>query len=227
MTAITILLIEDNQDIAGNIADFMLEKGHSMDFATNGKQGLSLSLSQYYDLIILDLMLPDMDGLTVCQKIRQQSDRHIPILMLTARDTLEDKIQGFEQGADDYLTKPFALQELNMRCQALSKRTQLNTEHIIQLGELSIDRAQKTVQRSGVNIELKQMPFNILCILAEAHPRIVPKSELCQRLWGDDPTESDALRSHIYQLRQHLDKPFETAVLKTTHGVGFSLAIQP
>ena len=225
MTAISILLVEDNHDIASNIADFMLAQGNSMDFATTGKQGLALALSNYYDLIILDLMLPDMDGLSVCREIRQQAERHIPILMLTARDTLDDKVQGFETGADDYLTKPFALRELNMRCQALSRRNQLHTEHLIQLGELAIDRAQKTVQRAGKEVSLKQMPFNILCILAEAHPRIVPKSELCQRLWGDEPTESDALRSHIYQLRQHLDKPFDTPLLKTTHGVGFSLDI--
>lgn len=226
MTAMTILLVEDNRDIASNIADYMADLGHTMDFATQGQQGLDLSLSNYYDLIILDLMLPDMDGLTVCKEIRKQADRHIPILMLTARDTLEDKVLGFEQGADDYLTKPFALQELNMRCMALSRRTLLHTEHTIELGELTIDRAQKTVSRANTSVDLKQMPFNILCILAEAHPRVVSKSELCQRLWGDEPTESDALRSHIYQLRQHLDKPFKKPLLKTTHGVGFSLDIK-
>lgn len=226
MTAMTILLVEDNQDIASNIADYMSAQGHVMDFATQGEQGLSLALSEYYDMIILDLMLPDKDGLRVCREIREHSDRHIPILMLTARDTLEDKVKGFEQGADDYLTKPFALQELLMRCQALARRNQLNMEHVIELGELSIDRAQKTVKRNDDLIDLKQMPFNILSILAEAHPRIVPKSELCQRLWGDEPTESDALRSHIYQLRQHLDKPYSHAILKTTHGVGFSLDIK-
>ena len=175
----TVLVIEDNPDIAANIGDYMSSQGHNMDFATTGNQGLTLALAEYYDLIILDLMLPDMDGLEVCQQLRKRSSRHIPILMLTARDTLDDKVQGFEQGADDYLTKPFALKELNMRCQALSRRTLLHTEHVINLGELRIDRAQKTVFRNDTPIPLKHMPFTILSILAEAHPRTLVRKH-CQ-----------------------------------------------
>lgn len=221
--SISILVVEDNSAIAKNIAAHFEPLGYLLDFASSGKQGLTLALENYYDLLILDLNLPEMNGLDVCQAIRKKSERHIPILMLTARDTLEDKIVGFEHGADDYLTKPFALQELTLRCQALSRRNLLHTEHVLTVGDLAIDRAKKTVTRQGTLLTLKHIPYSILLYLAEAYPRVVSKSELCQKIWGDEPTESDALRSHIYQLRQTVDKPFQTAVLKTIHGIGFSL----
>ena len=218
-----ILVIEDNKDIAQNIAEHFEVAGHQMDFATNGKLGLELALENYFDLVILDLTLPNMDGLEVCTQLRQKSERHVPILMLTARDSLDDKVKGFDLGADDYLTKPFALAELEVRSQALSRRHQLQTNHLITIGSLCIDRQQQKVTRQNQQIMLKPIPFKILQVLAESYPRVVSKSELCQKLWGDDPTESDSLRSHIYQLRQSLDKPFEHPVLKTIHGVGLAL----
>lgn len=223
MQKLTILVIEDQTAIAKNIADFFLNKGHTLDFAYTGKQGLSLALNNFYDIILLDLTLPEMDGWEVCKIIREKAERHIPIIMLTARDTLDDKIQGFQLGADDYLTKPYALQELEMRCHALSRRNLLHTQHVIKLGELTIDRAKKQVERSGTLIHLQHIPYIILLTLAESHPRVVAKNELISKIWGDEPTESDALRSHIYQLRQALDKPFDRPLLVTVHGLGFSL----
>lgn len=223
--SLNILLVEDQLNIANNIADYMESKGHIFDFATQGKQGLSLALEQYYDLIILDLNLPTMDGLEVCQQIREKADRHIPILMLTARDSVEDKVSGFTVGADDYLTKPFSLQELEVRCLALSRRHLLQTKDVIHIGPLSINRKQKEIQRDGKILALHSMGYRILIILAEAYPQVVSRSELSHKLWGDTPTESDAIRSHIYQLRTVLDKPFSQPLLKTIHGVGFSLHI--
>jgi len=223
---LTILLIEDSAEISANIGDYLESLGHVMDFARAGDQGLSLALENYYDLIILDLMLPGMDGLEVCEEIRKRASRHIPIIMLTARDTLDDKVKGFNLGADDYLTKPFALEELAVRCLALSGRKQLNQSSQLSIGELTIDRGSREVTRSGKTIQLNQIPLKILIALADSHPRVVSRSELCQIIWGDDLTESDSLRSHIYQLRQALDKPFETALIKTVHGVGFGLDIK-
>lgn len=223
--SLNILLVEDQLNIANNIADYMESKGHIFDFATQGKQGLSLALEQYYDLIILDLNLPTMDGLEVCQQIREKADRHIPILMLTARDSVEDKVSGFTVGADDYLTKPFSLQELEVRCLALSRRHLLQTKDVIHIGPLSINRKRKEIQRDGKILALHSMGYRILIILAEAYPQVVSRSELSHKLWGDTPTESDAIRSHIYQLRTVLDKPFSQPLLKTIHGVGFSLHI--
>lgn len=226
MASLQILLVEDQANIASNIADYMEDKGHVLDFATQGQQGLSLALENFYDLVILDLNLPLMDGLAVCEKIREKADRHIPILMLTARDSIEDKVDGFQVGADDYLTKPFSLQELEVRCLALSRRHLLQTNDVLTLGPLGIDRKRKTVVRDGQLLDLHSMGFKILTVIAETYPKVVSRSELSAKLWGDEPTESDALRSHIYQLRAVLDKPFSYPLLKTVHGVGFTLAIK-
>ncbi|MFC3093268.1 DNA-binding response regulator [Alteromonas sediminis] len=221
-----VLLVEDQQNIARNIAEYMEQRGHVFDFAEKGDHGLQLALSQYYDLVILDLNLPAMDGLEVCRQLRERAERHIPIIMLTARDSIEDKVSGFHVGADDYLTKPFSLQELEVRCLALSRRHLLQSKNVLSLGPLEIDRRLKTVNRDGTHVELSAMGFKILTILAEAYPQVVSRSELSHKLWGDEPTESDALRSHIYQLRTALDKPFPRPVLKTVFGIGFTLDIE-
>ena len=223
--SLNVLLVEDQLSIAKNIADYMEAKGHVFDFATNGKQGLTLALAHNYDLILLDLNLPVMDGLEICRQLREKADRHIPILMLTARDSIEDKVTGFGAGADDYLTKPFQLQELEVRCLALSRRHLLQTANTLTLGPLMIDRTRKQVTRDGQPLALHAMGLKILTILAEAYPQVVSRSQLLQKIWGDEPTESDAMRSHIYQLRNILDKPFAHPLLKTVHGVGFVLDI--
>ena len=225
-TSLQILLVEDQLDIARNIADYLEGKGHVLDFATQGQQGLELALNNHYDLLILDLNLPVMDGLVVCQQVRTKSTRHIPILMLTARDSIDDKVSGFTVGADDYLTKPFSLQELEVRCLALSRRHLLQSENVVNIGPLQLDKKRQTVQRDGQLLNLHSMGYRILTVLIDAYPQVVSRSQLSQQLWGDAPTESDALRSHIYQLRTVLDKPFATALLKTRHGVGFVLDIE-
>lgn len=225
-TSLNILLVEDQQSIACNISDYMEAKGHRFDFASQGKQGLTLALEHHFDLIILDLNLPKMDGLEVCQQIRKQANRHIPILMLTARDSVDDKVSGFTAGADDYLTKPFSLQELEVRCLALSRRHLLQTSDILTIGPLTIDRQRKQVSRDDKILDLHAMGVRIITILAEAYPQVVSRSMLTQKLWGDEPTESDAMRSHLYQLRNILDKPFDYPILKTVHGVGVTLEVK-
>jgi DNA-binding response OmpR family regulator len=220
---LTILLVEDQTELAKNMIQYLESRGHVVDYASDGKQGLDLALSQPFDVIVLDIMMPKMDGLQVCEHLRNESVKHLPILMLTARDTLDDKVKGFSVGADDYLTKPFALEELEIRCIALSRRHLLQTDNKINIGSLIIDRQSKQVERDGKTVNLNAMNFNILLFLAQAYPQVVSRSELCQHLWGDDPTESDSLRSHIYQLRQAIDKPFSEPVIKTVHGVGFTL----
>lgn len=223
--ALHILVVEDHINIARNIAEYLEGKGHQIDFASQGELGLNLALEHHYDVIILDLNLPVMDGLTVAQQLRAQSSYHVPILMLTARDSLDDKVSGFNAGADDYLTKPFSLQELEVRCIALSRRHLLQTEDELMLGELCVDRKRMTATRAGQLLNLSTMGFRILLHLAQAYPEVVSRSVLSQQLWGDEPTESDAMRSHIYQLRNALDKPFSHSMLKTVHGIGFTLDI--
>jgi len=225
-TSLSVLLVEDQLNIARNISDYMEAKGHVFDFANQGQQGLDLALENHYDVVILDLNLPIMDGLEVCQKLREKSNRHIAILMLTARDSIEDKVSGFTVGADDYLTKPFSLQELEVRCMALSRRYLVQTNDTLTIGPLSLDRKRKQAKRNDQLLDLHTMGFRILTILAEEYPQVVSRSALSQKLWGDEPTESDAMRSHIYQLRGVLDKPFDYPLLKTVHGVGFTLDVK-
>lgn len=218
-----ILVVEDNAMLARNLADGLEQHGHSADFATDGEHGLRLALENDYDLLILDLGLPRLDGLEVCRRLRAQASRRVPVLMLTARDTLPDKLSGFDSGADDYLVKPFALEELMARCNVLARRHSLHQEHVLAVGSVRVDRQALQVTRNGQGVELTPAGFQILLALAEAHPRVLTRCELTRILWRDAPPDSDALRTHLYQLRQKLDKPFARPILVTVHGVGFKL----
>ena len=218
-----ILVVEDNAMLAQNLADGLERQGHSADFAADGVLGLRLALEHHYDLVVLDLGLPGMDGLEVCRRLRAQAPRQVPVLMLTARDTLGDKLTGFDSGADDYLVKPFAMEELLARCQVLARRHTLHLDHRLRIGSLCIDRQGRTAVRGSQALELTPAGYQILLALAEAHPRVLTRSELSHALWRDEPPDSDALRAHIYQLRQKLDKPFAAPMLVTVHGVGFRL----
>ena len=222
-----ILVVEDNRPLAQNLADALELAGHSADFAADGVLGLRLALANSYDLLILDLGLPGMDGLEVCRRLRAELAHRMPVLMLTARDALPDKLAGFGSGADDYLVKPFAFEELLARCAVLARRHTLHQDHVLALGALRIDRRARTVERAGQAIELTPAGYRLLLALAEAHPRVLTRSALSQALWHDEPPDSDALRTHWYQLRQKLDKPFAVPMLTTVHGVGFRLHLVP
>ena len=225
MSKLCILLIEDNQSIARQLIEFLEGHKWSVDYADNGSLGIKLALENEYDVILLDLNLPDIDGIDVCRQIKNEAMVNTPILMLTARDAFEDKARGFGEGADDYVTKPFELRELVLRCQALARRQQLHLEQQIRIGDLLIDKAQHQAQRQGQVLKLTGIGFKILTTLAEAYPQPVSRSSLIHKLWADEPPDSDALRSHIYSLRAALDKPFETAMLKTITNLGFKLDI--
>lgn len=222
-TPLRILVIEDSPGLRLSLASLLESHGHRADFAADGRSGLRLALAEPPDVLVLDLGLPGLDGLRVCEAIRKQCDRHVPILMLTARDTLDDKLRGFEAGADDYLLKPFAGDELLARCLALSRRHRAGLPHELRIGTLCIDRKRGQATRLGQSLFLHHTPFRILLALAEAWPRTLTRSELIQTLWGDDPPPSDPLRSHLYSLRLTLDKPFPRPMLRTVHGVGFRL----
>lgn len=221
-----ILVVEDHAPLARNLADGLEQHGHSADFAADGAHGLQLALDNDYDVVILDLALPRMDGIEVCRRLRASPARRVPVLMLTARDTLDDKLAGFDNGADDYLVKPFALDELLARCHALARRHTLHQPPTLVVGQLCIDRHSQSATREAQPLRLHPLGYRILLALAEAHPRVVTRSELTRSLWRDDPPDSDALRSHLYLLRQALDKPFARPMLVTLHGVGFRLEAQ-
>ncbi len=218
-----VLIIEDHADLAENIGDYLANRGDSVDFAGDGLTGLHLAVTEPYDAIVLDLMLPGIDGLQLAQRLRRDAGDDVPILMLTARDTLDDKLAGFEAGADDYLVKPFALQELAARLAAIVRRGKAR-RRALRVGELKLDLGTRVARRQGQRLALNPTAFRLLRVLMEASPDVVPRGELEAALWGDEPPDSEALRTHIYQLRQALDRPFATSLLETVHSVGYRLA---
>ena len=223
MRSIRILIVEDNPDLAENISDFFESQGHLLDFAMDGIGGLHLALTEDYDAIILDIMLPRMDGLTLCRKLREARSKQTPVLMLTARDTLLDKLEGFDAGADDYLVKPFELEELAARIHALVRRSDPLEERILQVADLEVDIGKMQVRRAGRPIELNRVCMKILTMLMQASPNVVQRKEIEHALWSDMPPDSDALRTHIYTLRRAIDKSFKNHLIHTIHGVGYKL----
>lgn len=224
MTAPRVLLIEDHRDLAELLTDYLEGQGVAVDYAADGVTGLHLAVTSPCDVIVLDLGLPGMDGLELCRQLRQQARSDVPILMLTARDTLADKLRGFEQGADDYLVKPFELEELSARVAALHRRARpggQQDEH--NYAGLSLNARTREVNRDGTPIDLKPIPFAILEALLRAAPNVVSRAELERAVWGDEPPDSDALRTHIAGLRRAIDKPFDRPLLQTVHGIGYRL----
>jgi DNA-binding response OmpR family regulator len=216
-----VIVVEDHAGLRAQIVALLEGAGWRVDEASDGRLALKMALEEPPDLLLLDLGLPGLDGLAVCARLRQQADRHVPVLMLTARDTLIDKGQGFAAGADDYLLKPFASEELLWRCRALARRGELGRSPVLERGPLLIDRRQ--VHCDDRPIDLSGHALRLLVALAEAWPRTVSRSELLQRLWADEPPESDALRSHLYTLRQALGP--SQSLVKTVHGVGLRLDV--
>lgn len=218
-----LLIIEDNPDIAGNVGDYLELQGHTVDYASDGVMGLRLATEHVFDAIILDINLPRLDGFQVCQKLRQEYQLETPVLMLTARDSLADKVTGFEMGAWDYLVKPFELKELELRLEALGLRQASEQNRTLTVGELTLNLDQLQATRNSQLLNLHRASLKLLEILMRASPNVVSRNELEYALWGENPPDSDPLRSHIHELRRELDKPFKFAMLQTRRGIGFAL----
>lgn len=219
-----VLIIEDNPDIVANLYGFLEPLGYTLDVATTGTSAVELASASPYDIIVLDLELPGLDGVEVCRKLRRERRIATPILMLTARDTVKDKLVGFEVGADDYLVKPFSLVELEARLKALVRRARNeNVEHILEFGELRYDLSCGEVTRAGRKLTLTPTGYKLLEALIRRAPAIMPRDVLLREIWGDNPPDSDALRTHIHALRQALDRPFVTPMLRTLPGSGYRL----
>jgi DNA-binding response OmpR family regulator len=218
-----VLVIEDNRDLAENIVDYLELKGFSLDFAVDGVQGLHLASTHDYEVIVLDLMLPGIDGLTVCRRLRSTVKKNTPILMLTALNSLSDKLAGFEAGADDYLVKPFAMPELAARLEAINRRMYSKKAARLKVADLEMDSRTRKITRRGQEITLSKTCFKILEILMLAYPEVVTRTTMEQAIWGDMLPGSDSLRSHIYALRLEIDKPFKSSLIRTIHGIGYQL----
>jgi DNA-binding response OmpR family regulator len=220
-----ILVVEDNPDLAANLVDYLTAKGHLVDAAGDGIAGLHLAGSQGFDVILLDLILPGMDGITLCRRLREELGKATPILMLTAKDTLDDKVAGLEAGADDYLVKPFALREVAARIVALARRAQASVaQGVLRVADLCFDTATLRVSRGGRAITLPPIPLRMLEALMRASPRVLGREEMERAIWRDAPPDSDALRSHLHLLRTAIDKPFHPPLLRTLRGLGWQIA---
>lgn len=221
-----ILIVEDNPDIVANLFGYLEPLGHTLDTAANGYAGLSFATDKQYDVIVLDVMLPGLNGIEVCERLRKDGIS-TPVLMLTARDTLEDKVLGFGSGADDYLVKPFSLVELEVRLKALIRRASGLTDAsaTLSFGDLRYDVKAYRATRAGRQLTLTKTGFIVLESLMRAAPAVVTREALENAIWGEDRPRSDALRTHMHAIRQTLDKPERIQMLQTVSGVGFKLVV--
>ncbi len=219
-----LLIIEDNPDIVANLYSFLEAQGFALDVAYSGIAGLERASAAHYDAIILDLELPGLDGVEVCRQLRKEVRKATPVLMLTARDTVKDKLVGFDVGADDYLVKPFSLIELEARLRALIRRARNETvDHILEFGDLRFDLSCGMASRAGRTLNLTPIGFRILETLMRHAPAIVSREVMIREIWGDEPPDSDAIRTHIHALRTAMDKPFVHPMLVTLPGNGYKL----
>ena len=224
-----ILVIEDDADIASNIGQYFEDKGHQLDFAYNGAHGLAMALAERFDLIILDLMLPGKDGITVCREFRQQASHDTPILMLTARDTLDDKITGFEAGTDDYLVKPFHLSELVARVHSVTRRTRLQGEEILSFGVIRVLPEERKCFVGEELVDLTKKELDLLLYLMSNRNRVITKESIADFLWGEyggGYGSYDFVYTHLKNLRRKLIKSNCPDYIKNMYGVGYKFTLE-
>src|SRR3569623_495653 len=215
-----VLLIEDQHDIAANIWDFLEPRGYRLAHAADDAIGLELALHGRFDVIVLDLGLPRLDGLELCRQLRA-AGHATPILMLTARDTLADKLRGFAEGAADYLVKPFAMKELEARIRAVHRRGRPLPDQPLVVGDLRYEPGPMRATRQGRPIALTRTQAALLRTLMPAAPNIVPHQALIDAMWGAEGGDVAALHTHVYAMRAAIDRPFATALIHSVHGVGY------
>lgn len=223
-----ILIIEDDLDIATNIYDYLEERGYTADLARDGVSGLHLAVSMSFDAILLDLGLPGMGGVCLCRKLRQEIRSDVPVLVLTARDQLDDKIEALDCGADDYLVKPFMLREVEARLKALVRRHSGRvTDRRMVVDDLEYDPANLSVRFDGHTVQLSRKCLRLLETLLAAPNRVFPRAELEHAVWGNEPPLTDSLRSHMHTLRRTLTDARGWSPIENVHGVGYRFAKRP
>lgn len=226
-----ILVVEDDMDIAQGVAEFLESKGHDLDFAYTGKQALTLLDSNSYQLVLLDINLPFVNGYDICRSLTSETlGQHlakVPVIMMSARSHEQDILQGFQSGAWDYLKKPFSFSELSARIDVgLAKSTSIsNTDKVIEFNGLGLDESTLVLNYQDATLQLHQIGFDILKLLISHAPNVVKTSAIHQRLWPDETPDSDPLRAHIYKLRKQLNVTFEQPFIETVKGVGYKLSI--
>lgn len=216
-----VLLVEDDRDLAATIVDYLTLESIDCDYADNGMTGLRMAAETQYSVILLDLNLPLLDGLSLCERLRRDGN-DTPVLMLTARGQLEDKLAGFAAGTDDYLVKPFELRELAARIRVLSQRRSGQAQ-VLRCGDLAMDLKARIVTRQERVIKLSPIGWRLLETLLRASPGVVSKQKLMMATWGGDSPDSDSLKVHLFHLRKNIDGPFSTPLLRTVAGHGFAV----
>jgi two-component system OmpR family response regulator len=219
-----LLLIEDDAKTANFVSRGLSEEGHICDILSNGQDGLFHTLREQYDVVIVDRMVPDLDGLSLVKALRSAGNR-TPVLFLTAVGGIDDRVEGLEAGGDDYLVKPFAFAELLARVNALSRRPPATTERTsLQVADLSMDLIRRRVTRGGRILDLQPREFALLEVLMRADGRVLTRTMLLDRVWGInfDPGTS-VVESNVSRLRAKIDKPFGTALLHTIRNTGYAL----
>jgi DNA-binding response OmpR family regulator len=228
MVMMKILVVEDEHKIANSIKKGLEQESFAVDVAYNGLDGFDLAASENYEVIILDLMLPEMDGLEICRKLREEEKNHTPILILTAKGQLEDKVNGLNSGADDYLVKPFAFAELLARVKALSRRPKSSVGTILSLNDLSLNSITYEVRRGGKEIKLSKQEFVLLEYLLRHQNKVLTKDQIISNLWDyDADVLPNTVEVYIGYLRNKIDKPFpkKPKLIQTLRGFGYKLGV--
>nr|WP_251044411.1 MULTISPECIES: response regulator transcription factor [unclassified Lysobacter] len=221
------MIVEDNAQLAANLYDYLEGCGHQLDAAPDGQSGLHLASSKDYDAIVLDWNLPRLDGLTVLRRLRGEAKKKVPVIMLTARDQLADKIDGFEAGLDDYLVKPVALPEIEVRLRSLVSRRMQSAapEDALVVGDLRFNLGTMEAHRGERRIVLSRTGRRLLELLMRESPNMVTRARLERTAWGDRPPGTDLLRSHMHVLRKAIQLDSEQPLLHTVPGSGYRLFV--
>ncbi len=217
-----LLVIEDDPVIATLLRKGLEQAQFEVDVVADGPTGLRRAREGAYGLIVLDVMLPGLDGWSICRTLRDRRDI-TPILMLTARDSIDDRVKGLEGGADDYLSKPFDFKELLARVRSLLRRDKLHKTRAIRVGDLEIDTATRVVVRAGQEIQLTPREFSLLEALALNEGRVLTREMIQDRVWMDDESFSDTVKVHIANLRKKIDAAHTVKLIQTVHGIGYTL----
>lgn len=218
-----LLIVEDDPAFSSSIGEWFELDGHSCDYAADGQEALALISSTGFDVILLDVSLPQIDGLEVARRIRKLGNT-TPILMLTARDAIDDRVTGLDAGADDYVVKPFALVEVAARVRVLSRRRTGEVQRLT-IGSLELLINEHRVRREGREIELSPIGWRLLETLARSSPELVDRETLSFSAWGDEPPEANNLKVQMFKLRKAIDKPFSTSIIETVKGRGYRLRV--
>lgn len=222
-----LLIVEDDRDLAGNLIDFLEIQGYVTDYAADGHTALNLLSANSYDLAVLDMMLPGVDGLTICSRLRQQLRSKVPVVMLTARDEIDTKVSAFDIGADDYVVKPASLREIEARIRALIRRAgNESTNDLLVIGDLRMDVGTMKIERAGQSIALPPVPTRILMLLMRRSPNVVHRLAIHREIWGEEPGDNHALIVHMHALRNAIDKPFDQQLIHTVRGFGYRIAYE-